>query len=253
MKVHTALSRGADHKNNCQDFAYCADTDNYFIGAVFDGCTSGKNSHFASILFGKILANIVEEYSADIDMITNHEELSKFILSLFIAKLSQVKSELNLTIDEMESTVVLMIYSKLSKWCYIVVAGDGFVSINGNQLTFENKRFEGDERGKDMPNYIAYDIDFVNDEESFDRWFNVNENKLFVENAIDITISSDGIFTFRQAKPSKGGEIDLIKFFTEDKKFAGQESMLLKKKNILENVYGLVHSDDLGIIRIIID
>lgn len=253
MKIHTAISRGCDHKTQCEDFLYNGETKTFIVCAIFDGCSSGINSHFASALFGKIFDNIVKEFADDIDRINNHEEVSKFILYHFSQRLLEIKIFLKLSLLEVQSTIVLMVYNKKFGWCYVVAIGDGFVSVDGQSIIIENNRFSDKEDGKDMPDYIGYDIELLKDREVFNRWFESKKNKYFFENAKDITITSDGIKTFRQAKPSKNGKINEIDFIVNDKKFIGQETMILKKRNILENIYGLVHSDDLSVIRLIVE
>ena len=59
MIVQTIIRKGFDHVVFCEDFLSTEDSGRYFIGAVFDGCSGGDDSHFASSLFGKMFRQIL--------------------------------------------------------------------------------------------------------------------------------------------------------------------------------------------------
>ena len=62
MRIHTLLKRGFSHKDFCEDFLLCKALDEkYLLAGVFDGCSSGVDSHFASALFAKIVKNVATE------------------------------------------------------------------------------------------------------------------------------------------------------------------------------------------------
>ena len=56
MKIYTHLSSGKYHPVYGEDFLYYQLLRKKFlVGAVMDGCSSGKESYFASSLYGKSL------------------------------------------------------------------------------------------------------------------------------------------------------------------------------------------------------
>ncbi len=62
MKIYKSLTIGEFHTNYCEDFLIEEQIgSNRKLIAVFDGCTMGDESVFASILFGKILRNIAKK------------------------------------------------------------------------------------------------------------------------------------------------------------------------------------------------
>lgn len=61
MEIRTVLKKGTDHLVNCEDDLFFSNYyDKYYVGAIFDGCSSGIKSHFASSLFGKILQTVLK-------------------------------------------------------------------------------------------------------------------------------------------------------------------------------------------------
>jgi len=63
MNVYSVLQIGEFHTNHCEDFLVIEPiTANEFLIAVLDGCTMGKESVFASMLYGKTLRKIAKEF-----------------------------------------------------------------------------------------------------------------------------------------------------------------------------------------------
>lgn len=61
MKIYSALKIGEFHPVFCEDFNVVEKlSENWMLIAVMDGCSSGKDSHFASALFGEIIKKIAK-------------------------------------------------------------------------------------------------------------------------------------------------------------------------------------------------
>lgn len=241
MQIYTTIKKGEYHPVFCEDFLVNIPIGtNLYLGAVMDGCSGGKDSHFASALFGKLLQKITRDLifntSLDIDSLSV-ENLAKTILKQFFQELKQLRNQLALGLEDILSTLTLLVYNKKSKQVFIIVLGDGFVTING-------KITEIDQNNK--PDYPAYHL-----EEDFEIWFNNQENIFTINNPKDISISTDGIDTLTTDKEDLPENFNPIDFLLKDKSFSENENMLNYKYNILTKKYEYNLGDDLSIIRLI--
>ena len=88
--------------------------------------------------------------------------------------------------------------------------------------------------------------------EDFETFYNSQKQKIGFNKIQDITISTDGIFTFEKIKANKSKEeIDVISFLTTEKTNSEKDEMMSLKLKKLENEFGLKPTDDFSIIRII--
>jgi len=247
MRVQTIIRKGKDHPVFCEDFLAIENHGRYFIGAVFDGCSGGNESHFASSLLGKIFKQVLNEEPLSGDSI---EDKAKDFVKKLVQKLFDIKTILELQDNDLLSTLIMLMYDKVHGEALVISVGDGIIHCDGKYTVLENKRFKSTHPDiyKNMPDYIAYDIvELGLDRSYFDIWF---DNHIVLTKYIDpkdISISTDGIFTF--STPSE--EVDTIYFLMEDDKWIGHKIMLSKKVNILRTKYKSVHRDDLSIIRLI--
>ena len=60
FKIREIVKIGSEHKQ-CEDSIFNMVKDDYIFMAVFDGCSGGVDSHFASNLFKKIMKKTIEE------------------------------------------------------------------------------------------------------------------------------------------------------------------------------------------------
>lgn len=258
--IHSLLKQGADHKNWCEDFKFHHDYEGLFtVSAVFDGCSSGRDSFFASTLFARLFESICRE-----KVVVGYEtpnQLAEDLIYSFVWRLKRSSESLGLKTNDLLATIVLLVRDVRNNSGHIVVIGDGFVSINGQKH----------EIGQDnAPNYIAYHLNDIYDVVSFEDWYKSKKSRTLngygssiiaslVNNVTefsiprieDVTISTDGILSY-SPPPGKDPEIyDPVDYFTRDERFLGNISMMERKANILRNK-GWVHRDDLGLIRIVI-
>lgn len=249
MIIQTILKRGSDHHNFCQDFLSIGENDKYVYLAVFDGCSGGIYSHFASALFGKAFKDVVLNFPASSE---TQETNAKLMVYMISRKVSEVKQILKLNVSELLSTMIFCSIDKQTKECKIYAFGDGFISVDGHDIVIKNTRFIEKENGENMPDYIAYDLDLIESYADFEYWWSTKSDKYSFENVQNISIASDGILTFKKFK-QEGEEIDAINYLIHDEKFIDNKIMLERKCNILANKHFMTHTDDLSIIRVKMD
>jgi serine phosphatase RsbU (regulator of sigma subunit) len=212
--------------------------------AVMDGCSSGTDSHFASTLIGKLLRKIAKQESyeefAKKETKEIKNQLEQISLQLF-EELSNLNRQLDLKSDEILSTIILAIVDVEQKSAEIVIVGDGIIHVNGQNIEYENDN---------KPDYIGYHL-------NMDKhlWYQTRTKKLTVNNLKNLTISTDGIHTFRNFDGQSYGQISqeriMAKFFEDENDL--ENSNKLKKTLIeLQSKYGMMPSDDLTMIRVII-
>src|SRR5690606_1388793 len=105
MKIHSVIRKGDDHPVFCEDFTTHTNNGRFFLGVVFDGCSGGKESHFASALSGKIFRQVTEEGLFTGETI---EEKAKDLIKKFVDKLIDVKCLLRLDKVDLLATFMLL-------------------------------------------------------------------------------------------------------------------------------------------------
>lgn len=246
MKKYFLSEIGKFHTNHNEDaFVIEEIGKNKILIAVMDGCSMGKESHFASTLMAKLLRKIAKEigYKAFIEKTekTAGEHLKEVMNQLFL-EMRQIKNQLLLERDEVLSTLILGVLDEAEKALELIVIGDGLVCNNG-----EFHEYEQD----DQPDYLGYHL-----AERFKHWFQGQTQKLTLKNIKDISISTDGIFTFKNFDGKEYAKIsdeEIVEFLLISEKWENQANMLNRKLIEIEDEFGLKPSDDLTIIRIIMD
>jgi len=243
MKIYSAIQIGDYHQNNCEDHLYIGDYGkNKILCAVMDGCTTAFESHFASTLVGKILKKICiekgyKEFIEQNEIQLNTEENLKSVLRDLLNELKIVKNQLMLDSKELLTTLIIMLYDKNNEQGIILAIGDGFVNVNGEITEFEQDN---------KPDYLGFHLS-----EDFETFYNAQKQKIEFNKITDLSISTDGIFTFEKLAPNKSNEeINVIEFLTSEKTNCEKDEMLNLKLKILENEFGLKPTDDFSIIRI---
>ena len=243
MKIYSAIQIGDYHQNNCEDHLYIGEYGkSKILCAVMDGCTTALESHFASTLVGKILKKICiekgyKEFIEQNDLQLNIEENLKSILQDLLNELKIVKNQLMLDSKELLTTLIIMLFDKNNEQGIILATGDGFVNINGEITEFEQDN---------KTDYLGFHLS-----EDFETFYNAQKQKIEFNKITDLSISTDGIFTFEKLAPNKSNEeINVIEFLTSEKTNCEKDEMLNLKLKILENEFGLKPMDDFSIIRI---
>jgi hypothetical protein len=141
---------------------------------------------------------------------------------------------------ELLSTLIVGIVDKKAQKAEIIAIGDGLISCNGVLTEYEQDN---------KPDYLGYHLN-----EDFEVWYTAQTQRLSLENINDLSITTDGIFTFktfdnRLCPPISDDKI--VDFLLQDNS-EKSETMFLKKMIFLEKEHGLKPSDDLTIIRLIL-
>ena len=211
--------------------------------AVMDGCSSGTDSHFASTLIGKLIRKIAkqEAYGEFAKKETKQlkDQLEHISLQLF-EDLSNLNRQLDLKSDEILSTLILAVVDIKEKAAEIVIVGDGFIHCNGENIEYENDN---------KPDYIGYHL-------NMDKhvWYQTRTEKLSVVNLKNLTISTDGIHTFKNFDGKSYDSIsekEIMHKFFEDETDLENANKLKKTLIEIQSENGLMPSDDLTMIRII--
>lgn len=240
MQVLQSIRKGEGHSVFCEDFQVVENlgTD-WTIAAVMDGCSSGKESHFASSLFGKALRNSINR----LDTISNKQnnfELSKARaenIGLFLAEdmftnLKSIKNYLSLNYNELLSTLILLVYNTKSKETWILASGDGYVAIN-------NKISKIDQNNQ--PDYMAFYFSI-----EFNEWIKEHALIFNKENVSQIAISTDGIGSFFKLT-GQSIKSDIIRNLLVEKVNDSLDHII----DALEDNDVVLHYDDISLIRIV--
>jgi hypothetical protein len=245
MRIYKALQKGEHHLNYCEDYFYVGEIgDDIVLCAVMDGCTMATDSYFASTLVGKLLRKITKEKSykefLGFESFHTPEKYLKAILAELFKELSLIKNQLMLDTSELLTTLIITLIDKKITQGIIMAIGDGLVSINGQLTDFDQKN---------VPDYIGYHL-----HKDFEDWYNSQKQKIVFYKIHDITIATDGIFTFMPTGKNNRTEIiNALDFMLDNKTQEENSEMLNWQLRHLELEYGLKPADDLAIIRILED
>ncbi|MDE5416754.1 protein phosphatase 2C domain-containing protein [Labilibaculum sp. DW002] len=235
----TVSRRGTSHPDWNEDNFFINEMDKVIVGAVFDGCSSGKDSFFASKLFANILNKTVEEVDFRLEI-----ETFPTLVHRFCKNLNKAIKAIGLTIDESLSTAVLFICELESNELLVKFFGDGCAYSNQEDLHF----FNNDEENK--PDYLAYQLtDILKSKTAFANYY--KQKPSFRTITKDFSITSDGIFTFKESIGSEA-KFDYTNYLVKDDFLYQNPASLKRKLNIIKKK-GYEHYDDLTIVRIIIE
>jgi len=243
MKQYELSKIGEFHINHNEDASVITEIgkDKILI-AVMDGCSMGKESHFASTLMAKLLRKIGKEisYKAFVEKSEQTaKDYLKDVMRQLFEGLQQIKQQLYLEREEVLSTIILGILDIPKREIELITIGDGLICCNGVFYEYEQD---------DRPDYLGYHL-----EEEFSNWYDCQSQKLSLKNVEDISIATDGIFTFKNFDGKVYDSIEaseIVHSFLVDGKGSDHDLMLNHKLTEIENGYGLKPSDDLTIIRI---
>lgn len=244
MTTYDLTTIGAFHTNHNEDCLFLGEIgERSLLIAVMDGCSAAIDSHFAATLTAKLLKKIAkeEDYKAFVQRTEKDaKQLLTDTLEHLFKDLADIKHKIGLEREELLNTLILGIIDTKEKTAEIVIVGDGLVACNG-QL------FEYDQDNK--PDYVGYHL-----QEDFNDWFSAQQQRLSLTNVQDLSIVTDGIFTFKpfdhkQYEPIS--EEQIIQKLLFDQAGKANPNMLKAALFELETEHGLKPSDDLTMIRVI--
>jgi hypothetical protein len=243
MRKYEISTIGDFHLNHNEDsFSVNEISDSKIMISVMDGCSMGKESHFASTLISKILRKRCKEIGYREFAEKTEKGIKSYLRELIeqlFKDLGRIKNELNLETEEVLSTLILSILDLEKKEIEIMTIGDGVICCNGILHEYEQG---------DKPDYLGYHLN-----EDFEAWFEKQKQRLSFKDVKDISLSTDGIFTFKNFDDKEYELISdqqIVEFLLIDDKWQENEMMLKKKILEIENKNGLRPSDDLTIVRV---
>lgn len=194
--IQRYLERGTFHPVYSEDFQVQTHTGGFKIFGVFDGCSAGKASHFASALLGKLLrkASLMATYPSALpaygissDQALDSVDYVRFVLAkILFQELRRCRKDLMLDKEEMLATLVLAVMNPDMDQVALLVAGDGFFSLNGHLTKIDQE---------DRPNYPAYHLN-----RPFEQWYEEETFQLEASDVTQFAISTDGADTFCDAR-----------------------------------------------------
>lgn len=204
-KIDTLISKGRLHNLHCEDDYLVYENDTFLLAAVFDGCSSGIDSHFASTMHKYKMKEICKS----IDKFTSI--YSSNVVEDILRELNRSIWSLDYEVDkEMLSTIVFVIIDKANAKYYICVAGDGCYKIKYHDYDlFESVH---DANG----NAVWY-LSTVKPAD-FNQYFHdyCKQENGILQNGQEICISSDGLESFvSQYGASKNEDAKKIFFKTD--------------------------------------
>lgn len=244
------LNKRSDcHPNWCEDNYFLHEDDEYIIGAVFDGCSTGINSHFASTLmkysFEKAIKNKINV--EQLNQSSNSTDYFDLLIGDVRIDLEKIKDQMNLTELHLLSTIIFFMYRKSQKTLWVKFIGDGTIYVN-------DEAFTNDENN--TPDYLTYHL---NDPWSrFFHWIHCKPTRLY-KDVLMFSICSDGIDSFTNVKNPHLSKQIPVNYLINNLDFANLKNGLNKKFHILTNcsedlkksdeLYCWTIKDDLTIIR----
>ncbi|MEM6299822.1 MAG: protein phosphatase 2C domain-containing protein [Bacteroidota bacterium] len=245
MEIYEFSKMGAFHTDHNEDALAIVEIDtNTFLLAVMDGCSMGKESHFASTLIAKLLRKIGKEVSYDAFSTTFNRSPSEYldkVLKELFEELKHLKNTLFLETAELLSTLTLCVIDTEKRTASVIVVGDGLVCCNGKLYNFDQNN---------RPNYLGYHL-----RGSFDAWSKQETQRLELENIHDLSLSTDGILSFQNHDGKSYETItneQIIHRILIDKTIKSKGNALKKSISEIEEQFGVQPGDDLTVIRFLI-
>lgn len=256
--IRTLITRGQD-KLRCEDDFLVYEEGDYIITAVFDGCSSGIDSHFASTLCKITLKNVLSRdlwnefkyLPEDKDPLYENDMIFlKSIIEEFICgDLNYALNELDLDVNtELLSTCVICMFNKITHKCNIIFCGDGVCYIDGEVYA------PHDENGNSVYYFSTCGFDKARSRkeqrkllnEYFDKYCFMVEDKTVNET---VAIASDGIDSFKDMYGINKVEEARDVFFKENR-FSTMNVMLKRLYNIFIKSNSCINQDDCTIVRL---
>jgi hypothetical protein len=244
VKIRKTTRRGRSHTQRCEDESLVFSYNQIGVIIVFDGCSSGTDSYFASGLFAKIFKKIAIQYKTYIENINDFsplEGVSYTLMKLFFNELKYSFYYFELDLTEILSTIVLSVVNLKTKESYSIIAGDGSIYVDGTMHTVQPNN-------ENAPNYISYYLS-----SSFDDIWKNNVYKYNFKVEKTIAVLSDGIDSFKNYNENRYVNEDekneIIKQFFESGYLLNNKIGLSRICNIFEDK-NIAPSDDLSIAHI---
>lgn len=211
-----------------EDFLTHKVVGNLHFLSVMDGCSGGKDSVFASNLFGKIFNKYFQIDPTGLSLSQISLEINEYLWR----NVFYIKDILGLQTNELESTFICLIFNADTKEYYCSFVGDGYLMVDG-ELT-ENPQ-------DNKPKYVSH----------FDKrdTFLENVNVFAGVFQSSIGIASDGIKSFVDF--ASNTKIEIGDYFFRNARFPQNPTKLSRLYKLLIEGNGVakaLNHDDVAII-----
>ena len=133
--------RGGNH-NSCEDSVFVKETDTVIYGGVFDGCSSGENSHWASQTFAYMFKSLFRDF----------QSLTNAVIYEAVKELNKVVHILEIDPNtQLLSTCLLFRYNKKNRTLDLRCFGDGVYYINDVEYVIDQGN---------IPDYLGYRLNY---------------------------------------------------------------------------------------------
>ncbi|MDW3649776.1 MAG: protein phosphatase 2C domain-containing protein [Bacteroidia bacterium] len=245
MHITSCLHKGEFHPIFCEDFLFHTElSPDLYLAAVMDGCSMGKDSQFASLLFAKILKKVSKEigyreFAGDIPPFSSWElaDLGKEFLQEIWKNLKALSQSLYLDTLELLSTLNLALLNRNHSEVWLILIGDGFIAA-------DDQIIEVDQNNR--PDYLAYHL-----KEDFTQWFSQQKAIYELTDIQQLILATDGVDSFEKLNPAKEEvAFEPASFFLLEPSYDNLAHPFAKKLEVLKEEHGLIATDDIGLIRI---
>lgn len=180
----------------------------------------------------------MKEIVPDFDLeLMEKEAIGSFLLGQLFQDVKKMKKSLFLEIEEVLSTILLLVYNKEDRSAWINISGDGIVACNGEFEEIDQKN---------IPDYMGYHLEM-----KFDEWYHNHTKTMEFDQVSDLSISTDGLSKIgpnliRNPKP-----LDPVQHFLIDRP-KGLPNQALQQEYIkLMESKDFIPYDDISVIRIV--
>ena len=147
MKIFQLNKTGKLHDKHTEDYVMVEKVSkDWLIAAVFDGCSSGDESFFASALYGKLIRKSCKllPHLGKIRPEFNLQEIDasfigKFILNQVFDDMKKAHRLLGTELIEILSTIIVLVYNRSSGSAWINISGDGYI-VQNNEIEEIDKK-----------------------------------------------------------------------------------------------------------------
>ncbi|MEM6772263.1 MAG: protein phosphatase 2C domain-containing protein [Bacteroidota bacterium] len=241
---HTQI--GSHHTNHNEDALVFADlTEHHQLLAVMDGCSMGTDSHFASTLVGKTLRKIAHQTNlrtfAESESPDTKTLLRRVVEQLF-TDLRTLSTSLDLQYDELLTTLVLAIVDQRGPQAEVIVIGDGLVACDEEILEFDQQN---------QPDYLGYHL-----REDFTDWWSRQDQRVRCADFLDLALATDGVLSFRPYSPDPFRPVsqeEITEFLLTGRDDGDPETLYRRKLLHVRDGFGLEPTDDLTVVRYLVD
>ena len=155
MNIFTIKGIGRQHPLHTEDHLYSNQIGNrWFVGAVMDGCSSAVESYFPSTLYAKSLAKGSKLITSNNE--STAKEIGEGLLQIVMNDLRTVQETLNLNLDEILATMILLVVDLEKSEAHAWAAGDGCIVCDGEITEIGSRIIEYPSRlqtYRDIPMY----------------------------------------------------------------------------------------------------